>query len=240
MNIIDPLGSVMGEWSVKLTIWSILLRLGLCLVLSAIFGCERANKRHSAGLRTFIVVSLGSTLAGLVDMFLFESFDVRFPVLSAGVIVAIAILSTHSILYSSKNQIRGLTTAFAIWTCAILGICIGVGFYVATIISFALILICLTSFHSMEKYLKNRSNHFEIHIELANKSALAEFVKTIRLLGLRIDDIEANSAYANSGLSVYTISLTVISPELKKYKTHTEIIQAINSLDYVSHIEEME
>ena len=76
-------------------------------------------------------------------------------------------------------------------------------------------------------------------MELANKSSLSEFVVVVRKLGLRIDDIELNTAYVNSGLSVYSISLTVVSPELKKYKTHSEIISAISSLEYVKHIEEM-
>ena len=42
-----------------------------------------------------------------------------------------------------------------------------------------------------------------------------------------------------SGLSVYTISISVSSEMLKKYKTHSEIIDALKSLDYVYHIEEM-
>ena len=56
---------------------------------------------------------------------------------------------------------------------------------------------------------------------------------------MRIDDIEANPAYADSGLSVYSIALSIQSPELKKYKTHTEIIEALRSIDYIYHIEEM-
>ena len=91
----------------------------------------------------------------------------------------------------------------------------------------------------MEIYLKNRSNHFEVFLELSSKSYLSEFVQIIRKLGLKIDDIEYNSAYHDSGLSVYMVALTVVSPELKKYKTHKEIIKAISSLDYVKHIEEM-
>ena len=78
-----------------------------------------------------------------------------------------------------------------------------------------------------------------IHLELNNSGYLNNFVTTIRRLGLRIDDIEANPAYANSGLSVYSIALSIQSSELKKYKTHTEIIEALRSLDYIYHIEEM-
>lgn len=56
---------------------------------------------------------------------------------------------------------------------------------------------------------------------------------------MRIDDIEINNAYAGSGLSVYSVTLTIISAELKKYKTHREIIEALSTLECVRHIEEM-
>ena len=88
-------------------------------------------------------------------------------------------------------------------------------------------------------YLNNRSNHFEIHLELKNSNYLRDFVTVSRQLGLRIDDIEANQAYVGSGLSVYTITFTIFSAELKKYKTHREIIRALSSLDYIYHIEEL-
>ena len=90
-----------------------------------------------------------------------------------------------------------------------------------------------------ETHLKDRSNHFEVHLELKNKLDLPDFVSTVRALGMRIDDIESNPAYLNSGLSVFTVSFTVDSPELKQYKKHGEIIEALKSLDYVYYIEEM-
>ena len=120
-----------------------------------------------------------------------------------------------------------------------LGLCVGAGFYSVSVVLFAVLLVILALFPKLEIYLKNRSNHFEIHLELKERGSLQNFVSTIRRLGLKIDDIEANSAYAGSGLSVFSITLTIISPELKKYKTHKEIIEALKSLDYIYHIEEM-
>ena len=101
-------------------------------------------------------------------------------------------------------------------------------------------LLCsLALFPQLEILLKNRSNHFEIHLELKNKANLQDFVTTIRRLGLRIDDIESNPAYLNSGISVFSVSFTVASKELKQYKKHEDIINALRSLEYVYHIEEM-
>lgn len=239
MNIIDPISRLLGEWASYISLGSIFLRLCLSIVLAAILGCERASKRHSAGLRTFMVVSLASTIAGMIDMFLIEKFGGSFAFISIGVVIALASLSNNSVIFSAKNQIKGLTTAVGLWTCGIVGLSIGIGFYTIAIISFVILLCSLSILPPVESYLKDRSNHFEIHLELDNKNNLPRFMTTIRELGLRIDEIEVNSAYLNSGLSVYTIALTVVSPELKKYKTHKEIIAAIQSLEYVSYIEEM-
>mgnify|MGYP001044824626 CR=1 FL=1 len=77
------------------------------------------------------------------------------------------------------------------------------------------------------------------YLELKNIEYLRDFVTVSRRLGLRIDDIESNPAYVGSGLSVYTITVTICSSELKKYKTHHEIIEALKSLDYIYHLEEL-
>jgi putative Mg2+ transporter-C (MgtC) family protein len=239
INIIDPLAKVMGMWSAKITIGSIFLRLSLSIILAAILGCERASKRHSAGLRTFLVISLASTIASMIDMFLIESYELKFAFVSVACVIALASISINSIVFSAKSQIKGLTTSASLWACGIIGIAIGIGFYTIALIGFLILLCSLSLLPNMERYLKNRSNHFEIHLELKSKNDLPNFMATIRELGLRIDEIEMNSAYLNSGLSVYSVSLTIISPELKKYKTHTEIISAIQSLEYVNYIEEM-
>ena len=120
-----------------------------------------------------------------------------------------------------------------------MGLSAGAGLYVVSIVAFTALWAILSYLPKLELYLKNRSNHFEIHLELKNKENLQDFVTTIRRLGLRIDDIEFNSAYIGSGLSVYSVIFTIDSKELKKYKTHSEIIQALATIDYIYHIEEM-
>ncbi len=235
----DPIAKLLGTWSTENNIWSIILKIGLSILIAAIIGCERSSKRHAAGLRTFIIVSLGSTLAMLLDLLLIEKNSGGLWLISASMIIGIAIISSNTILYSSKNQIKGLTTSVGLWGSAIIGLLIGTGYYTLVLICFVSFLIILSIFPSIEIYLKNRSNHFEIHLELKNVTYLKEFTTTARELGLRIDDIETNPAYINSGLSVYTVSISIVSPELKKYKTHKEIIAAFKSLEYIYHIEEM-
>ncbi len=230
----DPIVTLLGDWAGTLTVGSILLRLSLATAFAAVIGCERASKRHSAGLRTFILVSLASAVAMLLDLYF-----IQLPLLSAATVIGVAMLSGNSILFSSRNQIKGLTTSAGLWTCGIIGLAAGAGFYTVAVVSFLFLLCILSWLPAMEGWLTNRSNHFEVHLELKSRSNLQDFVTTIRRLGMSIDDIESNAAYLGSGLSVYTVMISVSSQELKKYKTHSEIIQALGTLDYVYHIEEM-
>lgn len=235
----DPIVKLLGEWSGQLSLGSMLLRPLIAIFLGALLGCERATKRHAAGLRTFMLVSLAACCSTMIDIYLIDMHDVTFPLVSAAALVGAATISSSSILYSSKNQIKGLTTSAGLWACALIGIAAGAGLYSVTLIGFLALIICLSLFPSFERFLKNRSDHFEIHLELSSRQVLPDFTATVRGLGLRIDDIESNPAYHNSGLSVYTVSLTVTGKELKKYKTHREIIEALASPEYVSYIEEL-
>ena len=210
LQMSDPIAQHLGSWSQEINVLSICLRIALAVFLTSVIGCERSSKRHSAGLGTFVLISFSSTICMILDIYLMQTQAISIPILSA-----------------------------ALWSCAALGFTIGAGLYTVTLIVFAFLLCILSAFPTIEVYLKNRSNHFEIHLELKNIEYLRDFVTVSRRLGLRIDDIESNPAYVGSGLSVYTITVTICSSELKKYKTHHEIIEALKSLDYIYHLEEL-
>ncbi|MCH5289460.1 MAG: MgtC/SapB family protein, partial [Treponema sp.] len=220
----DPIAVLLGEWSVGLNAQSIILRFVAALFISAVLGWERSSKRHSAGFRTFIVVTLAGTLVMMLDIYVNMRYGGHLFLLSAAAIVSAARVATRTLFFSSRNQIMGLTTSVALWASCIIGLALGAGFYTITAVGFVILLFCLSYLPVLEFYLKNRSNHFEIHLELKNSLNLQNFVTTIRKLGLRIDAIEMNPAYANSGLSVYSIAISISSAELKLYKTHKEII----------------
>ena len=237
---IDPIVALLGPWAQEITLPSILLRVVLSVVLSTIIGCERATKRHAAGVRTFVVISLSCTVAMLTDRCLEASAEGHLHILSAASVIAVSVICVNSVLYSSRNQIKGLTTSAALWSCGLIGLTAGAGFLTITLVSFALLMLSLSWMPGFESSLKDRSNHFEVHLELKSSQYLQEFMTTSRRLGLSIDDIELNPAYASSGLSVYSIALSIHSPELKQYKTHREIIEALSTLEYIYHIEEMQ
>lgn len=234
MQIIDPLAKVMGEWSYTITVYSILLRVIVPVLFAFYVGSERSTHGHTAGLKTFILLSLGATACAIID----QHTTISIPVCSGCAIIAIAMLGGNSILFGAKNQIKGLTTSAWIWVCCILGLVVGSGLYTLAIAIIVMSIVILQMFPAIEKYFKQHSDHFEIHLELKSRNDLQAFMSTLRQLGMRIDDVELNSAFINSGLSVYAIRLTIQNKELKKYKTHDAIIEALRSIDYIAYIEE--
>ena len=163
------------------------------MALAASIGCERSSKRHSAGLRTFVLAAFSATVSMLLDQYVYVLLGCKVPLLSAATLLAVTSVSANSILYSSRGQIKGLTTSAGLVSCCILGFATGAGLYTLTLIVY--ISCCAPcGLPAIEAYLKNRSNHFEVHMELKSSSYLRDFVTVSRRLGLRIDDIEANQA----------------------------------------------
>ncbi len=234
----DYIAKWLGEWSGEVNLASTALKTAIVIVMAVILGCERSRNRHAAGLRTFIVLSIGSMFAGIADMYFIQELHDGFSFMSAAVFIGISIITANTIVYSSKNQLMGLTTSFGVWTMSIISAILGFGLYTAALIGFAALMIGLLAFYRLENYIKAKSDHFEIHLELKSKGSLQEFVAAAREFGLKIDNLELNPAYANSGLSVYTVKFTVVEKELRK-KSHNDIIEALSVLDCVYHVERL-
>jgi putative Mg2+ transporter-C (MgtC) family protein len=234
----DWIAGLLGEWSKEVTVGSTVLKVFLAVLFAAIIGYERVKNRHAVGLRTFMVVGLASTSVGIVDLYLINVYKIGFAFLSAAAIIGLAIIGTNTILFSSRNQLKGVTTTVEMWATAIVAVVLGFGLYTVAILAYIVLILSVTIFTWIEKRTKRLSCHFAIHLELQSRNLLQEFTAMIREFGLKIDDIDINPAYANSGLGVYSVSLTIADKELKT-QSHEEIIKAISALDCVVYVEEI-
>lgn len=235
----DFIAKILGAWSQDTyNIFALLFRVALAIALSSIIGCERANKRHPAGLRTFILVAVGSAFAAFFDVYMLKTLHATVTFLSAASIIGMATISCNSILFSSKNQLKGLTTSVCLWATGIISLGIGFGLYTPAFIGYIALILCVVLFPNFESRLKRNSHQLEIHLELKHKESLQLFMSTVRKVGLKIDDIEYNPSYASAGIGVYTVKLTIADKALQK-KRHDEILNALGALDEVIFIEEI-
>lgn len=124
----------------------IILRLIMSAFLSGLIGLERQLHRRAAGLRTHILVSVGSTLIMLTSIYIFDIYKNVVPMdpgrIAAGVITGIGFLGAGTIIRYGE-EIRGLTTAASLWIVAALGLSVGCGFYVAAFATTIIVLLSL-------------------------------------------------------------------------------------------------
>ena len=116
-----------------------LLRLVLSVIAGGFIGIEREVVHKPAGVRTHMLFCLGSALFVLVTI---EALPGEAGRIIAGIATGIGFLGAGTI-FRSKSEVHGLTTAASIWAVAGVGIAIGLGYYLMTIIAVALILIIL-------------------------------------------------------------------------------------------------
>ena len=132
----------------------IIIRLVLSLILSGLIGLERQMHRRTAGLRTHILVSLGSCLIMLTSLYIFAIYKNEVPLdparIAAGVITGIGFLGAGAII-RDREGVKGLTTAASLWVVAGIGLATGCGFYKAALFTTVLALITLFFLRYVER-----------------------------------------------------------------------------------------
>lgn len=239
INSVDPLVNIFNLGFLNdLNVITILIRLFLAIICGGLLGVERAIKHHAAGFRTYIIVCVGATIAMLTNEFITQTVGSGDAArLGAQVISGIGFLGAGTIIVTSRNTIRGLTTAAGLWGCGCLGLAIGVGFYALALLGTLILAIVFAILPTIEKLFTTRSRYFEIHIEFDTRENLKQFVSFARGNNFQISSIEHNSAYSSSGLSVYSIILKNLSND--KPKTHKQILESFATLPYVNFVEEI-
>ncbi len=124
----------------------IIIRLVLSVVLGGVIGLERQLHRRTAGLRTHILVCLGSCLIMLTSLYVFDIYNSRVSLdparIAAGVITGIGFLGAGAII-REREGVRGLTTAASLWVVAGIGLAVGCGFRNAAIYTTILAFVAL-------------------------------------------------------------------------------------------------
>lgn len=124
----------------------ILLSLIVSVVLGAIVGIERETAHRPAGLRTHMLVSLGSCLFTIVSLY-FSNDPAR---IAAGIVAGIGFIGAGTI-WGEKDKVKGITTAASLWATAAIGLTVGIGDYPLATVVTLLVFIILSS-----KYLLQR------------------------------------------------------------------------------------
>jgi putative Mg2+ transporter-C (MgtC) family protein len=134
-------------------------RLCLAVVLGAVLGLEREWRQKDAGLRTNILIAMGSALFTLMSIDLSASSGGDATRIAAQIVTGIGFLGAGAIMRTGAG-IRGLTTAAMIWVNAAIGVACGGGEYrlaiIATTITLVVLLVMTPLEKALDRHLKNR------------------------------------------------------------------------------------
>lgn len=123
------------------------LRLLLSFIIGTVIGLEREYRSKAAGLRTMIMICLGSTIFTEISMAIGNSSPDR---IASNIITGIGFLGA-GVIFKDGLTISGITTATTIWICAALGMAVGAGEYFIALIGSGVVLVVLILFEGVQK-----------------------------------------------------------------------------------------
>ena len=165
-----------------------IFRIILSAILGALIGYERQFKHKSAGLRTNILVCIGSCLIMILSNLLYEQVEGKTNAdparLAAQVVSGIGFLGAGAIIKEGVNVI-GLTTAACIWVVSGVGLAVGAGYYIIAVFASLLVYIILEILSQMDSWLVPTDN-IMIKIRMINDSEkIKEVYNALLKLGLK-------------------------------------------------------
>ncbi|MDE6268036.1 MAG: MgtC/SapB family protein [Muribaculaceae bacterium] len=159
MEVIKQMFGYIAEQlgSQDVTTLSSAFKLLLSLLLGSVVGMERKRKGQIAGIRTFALISMGATLAMILSIYIPQEYlglkNGDPGRIAAQVVSGIGFLGAGAII-QMKGSVRGLTTAAGIWMVATIGLAVGAGMYVISVVATALIMFILVQLESIEHRIK--------------------------------------------------------------------------------------
>lgn len=215
---------------------SIIARILCALIVGGLVGLERGTKNRPAGLRTYMLVCVGSCLIMMTNQYIFQFTGAGDPMrLGAQVVSGIGFLGAGTIIVTHRNQIKGLTTAAGLWACAGVGLAFGIGFYEAAITATLGIYIILAILQRWERRVHKRIRYLDIYLEMDCTTPLNELTQGLRTLDFEIEDIQ----FAQDSLLDSNSRALILSLKSVKKDDHYPLLKKLKTLPGIVHLEEL-
>ena len=220
----------------EITYLAVALRLVCAILLGGLMGIEREKKNRPAGLRTYMLVCVGSCLIMLTNQYIYQTTGAGDPMrLGAQVVSGIGFLGAGTIIVTKRNQIRGLTTAAGLWAAAGIGLALGIGFYEAAFAASLAIFLILSVMHRWDARMHKKAKRFEIYLEYSDETTLGQLLRSIRELDTVVDSVQIE----NENTSDHGVNGILLTLKLKERGDHRPFLKRIDRLDGVSYLEEL-
>lgn len=212
------------------------LRILCAIFIGGLLGLDRGLKNRPAGMRTYMLVCVGSCLIMLTNQFIYQSTGTGDPVrMGAQVVSGIGFLGAGTIIVTRRSQIKGLTTAAGLWAAAGVGLALGVGFYFGAALGGAAIFGVMTLLHRMDNKLQRNARTIEVYVEMATDFSVGDFLRELRLRNLELHELQReHDAHTEQGVRAYLATLRA-----QRRTSHIELLEDLTKIPGIIFIEEL-
>ena len=218
------------------TPFAVAIRIFAAVIIGGLLGLERGLKNRPAGMRTYMLVCVGSCIIMLTNQYVVQILGGEPTRLAAQVVSGIGFLGAGTIIVTRRSQIKGLTTAAGLWSSAGVGIALGIGFYEAAVVGTVAIFIVMTLLQKMDNRMHRKTKYLEVYIEISRGLSLSELMQALRDKEFDVQDVQRESGLEadTDGNRAYIMSL-----KLQKRVHHLEIVDEIRTIEHVIYAEEL-
>lgn len=212
------------------------LRILCAIFIGGLLGLDRGLKNRPAGMRTYMLVCVGSCLIMLTNQFIYQSTGTGDPVrMGAQVVSGIGFLGAGTIIVTRRSQIKGLTTAAGLWAAAGVGLALGVGFYFGAALGGAAIFGVMTLLHRMDNKLQRNARTIEVYVEMSQVFSVGDFLRELRTRNLELHELQReHDAHTEQGVRAYLATLRA-----QRRTSHIELLEDLTKIPGILFIEEL-
>ena len=215
---------------------SIIVRILLAAMIGSLIGLERESKNRPAGFRTYILVSVGACLVMMTNQYMFDLYQSGDPArLGAQVISGVGFLGAGTILVTRNNQVRGLTTAAALWASACVGLALGTGFYAGALIVGGVLLVVMILFRPLNNVLQRKSGFMRLYAHFGTSDDIDVFLRECKAEKVVVGDMQPlMQKDVDKGGIVVLIEMKNVAES-----DHEALVRKFSALQGVRHMEEL-
>lgn len=212
------------------------LRILCAIFIGGLLGLDRGLKNRPAGMRTYMLVCVGSCLIMLTNQFIYQFAGTGDPVrMGAQVVSGIGFLGAGTIIVTRRSQIKGLTTAAGLWAAAGVGLALGVGFYFGAALGGAAIFGVMTLLHRMDNKLQSNARTIEVYVEMSQDFSVGDFLRELRTRNLELHELQReHDAHTEQGVRAYLATLRA-----QRRTSHIELLEDLTKIPGILFIEEL-
>ena len=233
----------------EFTFGSVVVRLLLAMLGGGLIGYGRSQRERAAGLRTYMLISIGAAMAGILALYQYQMLTgywaettkevgLKYDAgrLAAQTITGIGFLGAGIIIKGAHQSVRGLTTATGLFATVCMGIAAGIGFVEIVVMALILTALVLNVMSPLEGAFKRRLRNMTLHVEFQDVTDIDEITDVLTAMDAKVYDIDVERMEWDGDRAPSAIFILQMS---RKSHSHSGVLTSLAELDCVYSVQEL-